>query len=86
MVRDRSARATMTTSATSISRRPDNPDCAAGARELANPVPGRHYSAELRHFTFDHELNGVIDAQGEDDDDRSLLVVTRNTVTSVRAD
>jgi hypothetical protein len=56
------------------------------ASELANPVPGRHYSAEFRHFTFDHELNGVIDAQGEDDDDRWRLVVTGNTVTSVRAD
>ena len=71
----------MTTSATSISRPPDNPDC-----ELANPVPDRHSSAEFRHFTFDHELNGVIDAQGEDDDDRWRLVVTGNTVTSIRAD
>jgi hypothetical protein len=56
------------------------------ASELANPVPGRHYSAEFRRFTFDHELNGVIDAQGEDDDDRWRLVVTGNTVTSIRAD
>jgi hypothetical protein len=43
---------------------------AALATELASPVPGRHYPKEFRHFTFDHELNGVIDAQGEDDDDR----------------
>ena len=35
------------------------------ASELANPVPGRHYPAQFRHFTFDHELNGVIDAQGK---------------------
>ena len=58
---------------------------AALASELANPVPGRHPHG-IRHFTFDHELNGVIDAQGEDDDDRWRLVVTGNTVTSVRAD
>jgi hypothetical protein len=56
------------------------------ASELANPVPGRHYSAEFWHFTFDHELNGVIDAQGEDDDDRWRLIVTGNAVASVRAD
>ena len=56
------------------------------ASELANPVPGRHYSAEFRHFTFDHELNGAIDAQGEDNDDRWRLIVTGNTVTSVRMD
>ena len=35
------------------------------ATELANPVPGRHYSAEFWHFTFDHELNGVIDARAK---------------------
>jgi hypothetical protein len=56
------------------------------ASELARPVQGRHYPEEFRHFTFDHELNGVIDAQGEDEDDKWQLVVTGNTVTSVRAD
>ena len=56
------------------------------ASELPGPVPGRHYPEEFRHFTLDHELNGVIDARGEDDDDRWRLVVTGNTVTSVRAD
>jgi len=56
------------------------------ASELASPEPGHHYPEEFRHFTFDHELNGVIDARGEDDDDQWQLVVTRNTVTSVRAD
>jgi len=56
------------------------------ASELASPVPDRHYSEEFRHFTFDHELNGVIDARGEDEDDQWQLVVTGNTVTSVRAD
>jgi hypothetical protein len=55
------------------------------ASELASPVPGRHYPEQFRHFTFDHELNGVIDAQGEIDDDQWQLVVTENTVSSVRA-
>jgi hypothetical protein len=32
------------------------------AGELPNPVPGRHYPEEFRHFTFDHELNGAFDA------------------------
>jgi hypothetical protein len=56
------------------------------AGELASPVPGRQYSEEFGHFTFDHELNGVIDARGENEDDHWQLVVTGNTVTSVRAD
>jgi hypothetical protein len=56
------------------------------ASELASPVPGRHYPPELRHFSFDHELNGVIDAQGDCGDDRWQLVVTANTVSSMQAD
>jgi hypothetical protein len=56
------------------------------ASELASPVPGRHYSEEFGHFTFDHELNGVIYARGEIDDDQWQLVVTGNTVTTVWAD
>lgn len=58
---------------------------AALASELASPVPGRHYPEQAGHFTFDHELNGVIDAWGEDEDDQWQLVVTGNTVTTVRA-
>jgi hypothetical protein len=53
------------------------------ASELASPVPGRHYPEQFRHFTFDHELNGVIDAQGEYQDDQWQLVVAGNTVSSV---
>jgi len=54
------------------------------ASELASPVPDRRYPEELRHFRFNHELNGVIDAQGESDDDRWQLVVIANTVSSAR--
>ncbi|MEV6212624.1 hypothetical protein [Kitasatospora sp. NPDC051914] len=32
-------------------------------------------------FTFDHVLNGVIDAQGEEDDDRWRLTVRDNAVS-----
>lgn len=53
--------------------------------ELANPVPGRHYSPAFDHFTFDHVVNGTIDAQGEDPEDRWRLVVTDNAVTVQRA-
>jgi hypothetical protein len=55
---------------------------AALASELASPVPGRHYPEDLRYFTFDHELNGVIEAH-ERGRDRRQLVVTRNSVTTV---
>ena len=53
--------------------------------ELANPVPGRDYPEAFRHFTFDHEVNGTIDAQGEDAEDRWRLVVTANEVTTQHA-
>jgi hypothetical protein len=56
------------------------------ASELPNPVPGRHYPEEFRHFTFDHDLNGAFDAQGDYDDDRWRLIVTGNTVSSIGAD
>jgi hypothetical protein len=42
------------------------------------------YTTEF-DFTFDHELNGVIEARGEYEDDQWQLVVTGNTVTTVRA-
>jgi hypothetical protein len=57
---------------------------AALASELASPVPGRHYPGELRHFTFDHELNGILNAQGEEEEDQWQLAVTGNAVTTVR--
>lgn len=50
-------------------------------KELATPVFGRVYADDLRHFTFDHQVNGVIEAQGENDDDRWDLVVQNNTVS-----
>lgn len=47
--------------------------------------PGAHASADssgcFEGFTFDHVLSGVIDAQGEDDDDRWRLVVQDNRVS-----
>lgn len=39
----------------------------------------------FNQFTFDHILNGVIDAQGEDPEDRWRLVVENNIVTEQRA-
>lgn len=39
------------------------------------------YPPEFDHFTFDHVLNGVIEAQGEEYSDRWDLVVTDNVVT-----
>jgi hypothetical protein len=59
---------------------------AALASELVSKVPGRHYPEEFEHFTFDHELKGVIDAQGEEQGDRWQLVVTGNIVISREAD
>lgn len=53
--------------------------------EMASPVAGRSYPQEFAHFTFDHEVSGTIDAQGEDSEDRWRLVVTANAVTTQRA-
>lgn len=55
------------------------------ASELKAPREDRYYAPEFEHFTFDHVLNGVIDAQGEEEDDIWQLAVTDNIVT-VRAD
>ena len=52
------------------------------ARELTSPVEGRYYAPEFAHFTFDHVVNGVIDAEGEQDDDVWQLIVTDNVVTT----
>ena len=52
------------------------------AEELASPVPGRYYAPEFSHFTFDHVVNGVIDAEGEEPDDVWQLIVTDNVVTT----
>lgn len=49
--------------------------------ELAQPIPGRVYDAAFGAFTFDHVVNGVIDAQGEDPDDTWRLVVRDGRVS-----
>lgn len=41
---------------------------------------GSDADERLEHFTFDHVVNGVIHAQGEDSDDMWKLVVTDNEV------
>jgi hypothetical protein len=51
--------------------------------ELAQPVPGRVYDDAFAGFTFDHTVNGTIDAQGEDPDDTWRLVVQDNLVSKV---
>ena len=52
--------------------------------ELDAPVEGRYYAPEFDHFTFDHVVNGVIAAQGEQDDDRWELHVVDNEVAVKR--
>ena len=53
------------------------------AEELASRVPGRYYAPEFARFTFDHTVNGMIEAQGEDPDDVWTLTVTDNVVTAL---
>ncbi|ACU70079.1 hypothetical protein Caci_1153 [Catenulispora acidiphila DSM 44928] len=55
---------------------------AALAAELASRVEGHYYAPEFAHFTFDHVVNGAIDADGEEVDDLWQLVVTDNEVTT----
>jgi hypothetical protein len=43
------------------------------------PAEGR--KPELRPFTCDHVLNGTVDAEGQDPDDRWQLIVTDNRAT-----
>lgn len=56
------------------------PGCTLQA-ELASPVPGRAYPDGVEHFTFDHVVDGVINAQGDNADDRWRLIVTASVVT-----
>ncbi|MEV6343957.1 hypothetical protein [Actinoplanes sp. NPDC051851] len=56
------------------------------AAELAAPVPGREYPEYFRYFTFDHVLNGVIEAQGEEPSDRWRIEVVDNRVFAVYAE
>jgi hypothetical protein len=51
--------------------------------ELASRVDGRYYAADFHFFTFDHVLNGTIDAAGEDPTDRWRLTVRDNVVERV---
>jgi len=55
------------------------------AEELESRVEGRYYAPEFAHFTFNHLVNGVIDAEGEEEDDVWQLIVTDNVVIT-RAD
>ncbi|GAB3970754.1 hypothetical protein V1634_22390 [Plantactinospora veratri] len=54
------------------------------AGELAAPIPGRVYPEEFAEFTFDHVVDGVIEAEGEEPDDRWRLEVRENVVYVVR--
>lgn len=49
--------------------------------------PGGHAQGQpgFEEFTFDHTVNGTIDAQGEDPDDTWQLAVTDNVVTSTES-
>ncbi len=49
--------------------------------ELLDRKTGWIYPSAFEHFAFDHVLNGVIRAQGEDVEDRWDLVVENNVVT-----
>ncbi|GGN90587.1 hypothetical protein GCM10011579_086600 [Streptomyces albiflavescens] len=50
------------------------------AQELSNPVEGRYYAPEFADFTFDHTLNGSVDAYSEFGE-RWQLVVNGNAVS-----
>jgi hypothetical protein len=54
------------------------------ARERLDPVAGRVYPPALARFTFDHVVDGVIEAEGEWPDDRWRIEVRANTVYVVR--
>ena len=54
------------------------------ARERDSPVPDRVYPAALAEFTFDHVVTGLIEAEGEEPDDRWRIEVRENTVYVVR--
>lgn len=49
--------------------------------DLAHRVLGWEYPAELESFSFDHVCSGVLDAQGENGDDRWRLVVRDNVLS-----
>lgn len=49
---------------------------------VASTRTADHDHRQFAEFTFDHHVNGMIEAQGEDPDDRWRLVVTDNVVTT----
>lgn len=51
--------------------------------EMKDPIEGRVYDPAFQHFTFNHTVNGRIEAQGDSDDDRWTLVVVDNVVSEV---
>ncbi|HWS36038.1 MAG TPA: hypothetical protein VN408_25295, partial [Actinoplanes sp.] len=53
-------------------------------RERAEPVAGRFHPPAFEHFTCDHVLTGVIDADGDDEDDFWRIEVRANEVNVVR--
>jgi hypothetical protein len=53
----------------------------ATASEHMATCPLCTFPPEFKDFTFDHVLNGEIEAQGEDPDDHWFLVVQDNQVT-----
>ncbi|GAA3778723.1 hypothetical protein GCM10022225_78430 [Plantactinospora mayteni] len=57
---------------------------AALAGELAAPVSGRVYADEFAEFTFDHVVDGVIEAEGDEPDDLWRLEVRDNVVYVVQ--
>ncbi|WP_460491982.1 hypothetical protein [Dactylosporangium cerinum] len=54
------------------------------ARERVDPVAGRVYPSALDGFTFDHVVDGVIEAKGEWPDDRWRIEVRANAVYVIR--
>ena len=52
--------------------------------ELTDRRNGWYYAPEFAHFTFNHVLDGTIDAQGEEYEDTWQITVTAGTVTAVR--
>ena len=56
----------------------------AEAQELIKGLPDK-VQVQFAYFTFDHVVNGTIEAQGEDADDRWALIVKDNVVYTADA-
>lgn len=60
---------------------------AAVQQETASiPFPDRYYDPAFAHFTFNHVLNGTLNAEGEGTEDLWRIVVTDNTVRRQNAE